>query len=160
MQMSFQEIIDENTRLTEENAHYSQENELQRVQISNLANINVFATNIASLSANTPNPAFAAMAKRRICEFVSDARKLVLSASYDVGHMVRKIRDLVIKICNFIYDHLGEIATAAVIIPAITLCVGPLALAVGSMTGLIESTPLTGEALENAKRIWDNMPVV
>ncbi len=160
LQMSVQEIIDENIRLKEENEHYSQENELQRGQISNLANINVFASNIASLSANTPNSSFAAVAKRKISEFVSDARKLVLSASYDVGHMVRRMRDLVIKICNFVYDHLGEIATGMVIVPAIALCVGALALSIGAMTGLIESTPLTGEALENAKRIWDNMPVV
>lgn len=160
MQMSFQEIIEENIRLKEENANYSHENAIQKGQISNLANINIFASNIANLSANTTNPSFAALAKRRICEFVSDARKLVLSASHDVGHMVRKIRDLVIKICNFVYDHLGDIATGVVIIPAIALCVGALALSIGVVTGMIESTPLTGEALDNAKRIWDNMPVV
>lgn len=140
MRMSVEELIDENVKLRDDNERLSREHELQRSQISNLSNINVFAGNIAKLSSSTPVSTSKEMMKRRVMEFVTDARVLVLSGCRDVDYIARRMVDLVTRICGFVWDHLGEIATAAVVVPAITVCAGAAALMVAAGTGAIDSS--------------------
>ena len=160
MHQSIEELFLENSRLKEENLHLCEETELQRGQISNLANINVFAASIVNLTSTISQPTLSQNIKRNISKFVIDARNLVFSSGKNIVNIARNMRDLVIKICNFIYDHLGDIALTCIIVPAITLCVAAVGIAIGGMTGMLQTTILSGDELDNAKRIWDNLPRV
>ncbi len=160
MTMTVQSLIDENDRIKNENDYLLCQNELQRGQIANLAQINVFASNIVNLTGTVQNPATVSLIHRTIQHFVSAARSIVLAASSGVANMVKSIRNLVIKICNFVWDHLGEIGIGIVIVPAMAICVTASAMAIGVMTGYMPSSPLTGQGLIDHDNLSRMFPVI
>ena len=160
MHMTVQSLIDENDQVRSENDYLLAQNELQRGQIANLAQINVFASNIVNLTGTVQNPATRSLISRTIQHFVSSARSIVLATSSGVADMARSIRELVIKICNFVWDHLGEIGIGAVIVPAMAICVTASSMAIGVMTGYLPSIPLTGQELIDHNNLTRMFPVI
>lgn len=160
LQMTVQGLILENDRMKEENQHLMSENILQKGQIANLAQVNVFASNIVRLTETNGNPARISLMKKTISAFVTSARSIILSASYGIANVSLTLRDLVIKICNFVWDHLGEIGVQAIIVPAIAVCVGVAGLAIAIISGNIEATEMNGQALIDYNNFIEMLPNV
>lgn len=160
MNMRIEDILSENQRMKSENEHLVEENQIQKGQIANLKQVNVLASNIVRLSETAGNPAKKALIQRTVVAFVVSARDIILSGKNNVAHLASNIRDLVIKICNFVWDNLEEIGIAAVIAPAITLCAGVTVLSLGILSGHLQIEPLTGAALEHYDSICGILPSV
>jgi hypothetical protein len=164
LQMSVEQLMSENERMREENNHLMSENLLQKVQIANLAQVNVFASNIVRLTDTSGNLRGShnniSLIHRTISTFVTNARSIILSVTNVAFNASTRIRELIIKVCNFIWDHLGEIGIGAVIIPAITICVGISLLSIGILTGHLEAVPLVGQELIDYQNMMNNFLVI
>ena len=112
MQMTVADILEDHDRLQGENKTLHDENEKLKSQVSSLTTINEFATKICGLASGASITTQKAL-HEHVLSFVHAARHLILQTGVSILSIPKKLAECIIKICNFLWDHMGEIIAGA-----------------------------------------------
>lgn len=157
-QMSFQSLEEEVVFLRRESKDqkktiFEKENEIgkQNIQINLLTNTHTLATDILKASLPNATPKKQMWITKQVNEISQNLKNLISSISKDnLSEICSKMYAAAISICNFIYDHIGEIILYTSLIAAGAIILFDIAILVACVVNGAKFTSIAAPIAEGS----------